>query len=281
MEAPSRSASSLIPAAAPLADLPAIKASIDVLQKHTSGYQSHPAVMDSALHLAAGISDPRLPLVLRVPASVGSVTVQGLRPGRVYPNASQTATAGDSVTCGITLCTAFGSQQTQVSSLVAKEMQATEQNPTEEAVVDFLYETEMQACQIVPATAAVEQPVVATLGARQNRKARLLYGQLIAQGSKLPEPSNRSILVEAVASMSPQRAVTRYTLASRLKGNSPETCLQITMVTTSTASLPHYAYTVLYIQIKVQSITWSHQILQSIESSVCKGKLEPRQINSL
>ena len=202
--------SSLLTATAAAPVPPSIKATIDLTVKHTSGYMTHPAVMDAALHLAAGISDPKQTLVLRVPSSVASVSAQGLHPGRVYPTASQTSSSGETVTCGIKLCTAVNSRGAQVSGLVAKEIQKMETKQTEEAVADFLYETEMQACQIIPGNASSDRSLVASLGGRQNKKASLVYGQLRNQEARLPMPSSTRMIVDAADLKDSRKAAIRY-----------------------------------------------------------------------
>lgn len=186
---------------------PSIKASIDVTTKHTSGYMTHPAVMDAALHLAAGISDPSQPLVLRVPASVAAVCAQGLHPTRIYPSASQTSSIGDTVTCGIKLCSGLSSSKAEVSGLVAKEMVTMGSKQTEEVVADFLYETEMQACQLSSGKTSLERPFVASLG--YSRTARLRYGQLTQQDKQLSMPAIADLVVDAEGAINSCKTATR------------------------------------------------------------------------
>ena len=188
---------------------PSIKAFIEVTAKHTTGYMTHPAVMDAALHLAAGISGPDQPIVLRVPVSVASLTAQSLHPGRVHPTASQTSSSGDTVTCSIKLCTDLNPCGSQASGLVAKEMQSTKTEQAGEAVADFLYETEMQACQPKTCQAFSDRPMVAALGARQKKKASLVYGQLTEQDTKFSVPSRSRMIVDVADSRDSCKAATR------------------------------------------------------------------------
>ena len=165
--------------------------------------------MDAALHLAAGISDPRQPLVLRVPASVGSISAEALHPGRVHPSASQTGNHVDTVTCGIKLRTPTNASGAQVSGLVAKEMKPAVTKEKEEAVADFLYETEMQACQLVARATSTDRSIIASLGDKQSMKARLLYGQLTQQDIELPGPLSTNLIIDATKMKEPCHAATR------------------------------------------------------------------------
>ena len=66
-----------------------VHARVDILRGHTSGYQLHPGVGDSILHLATAIQKPNRSILLRVPSSFGSVLMSSSSPGTTWPLATQ------------------------------------------------------------------------------------------------------------------------------------------------------------------------------------------------
>lgn len=175
--------------------------------QQTSGYMCLPTVLDATLHMAAGISRPDQ-AVLRVPASVGLILCQPVKAGKAYPSASQVASAGDSVTCGFKLRLATR-HAAQIADMAAKEMPTAAPLANKEQATDFLYETEMQACQCSGQCSAAHSPPLVLLDHRSALGGGKAHRRTADAPDMLTAPLKAGLDAKTAANLDPCIASTR------------------------------------------------------------------------
>lgn len=183
---------------------------ITLLGRHSSGYISHPAVLDANLHLAAAILKPDEAFVLRIPASVGLINSESAVQGFLHPVAIQGGMKADSVICGFRLSNPQNKASGQIVDMVAKELPVASR-PVEEQVADYLYEAEMQVSNSVSKQSAAQWGTILSLQRKFARPALSPLDNLSAFKSGLASTSIRGGLqITDASKIRPQLAAIRF-----------------------------------------------------------------------